>query len=258
MERASELSASRSKVFGLRKPYFVLSAILFCGLLLFQTKNIYAQTGQLYPDWFLQTPDTGHFYAIGYSPVQFYENSTINRAFTNLQEQLRAKRALKLHLTMFWQKLPDDSVILQGQEIVTDTLYSKSEPFSVASAVSGNMHLILGSLSESTPFPVTRMITAGSKPIWIDNTPSINDAWHSVGSARMVPSEEVCWIRAEKQGILELAQTKQTNLQMVQRKLQNATETVIKTESDVVLFDIQVVARWRDETNCYVLVKAGN
>lgn len=258
MARRSKLRnvVDLSRVVLLGQPFLLLLALVMVGLCSTADK-LKAQNIQTYPEWFLETPNTGHLYAVGYSPVQYYDSSTLQRALIDLQDRLSANRGLRIHLEMLWEKLPDDSFTVRGLSIETDTLYNTlTEPATLGSAVSGSMQIIFGSTVTGAPFPQPVFVKPGKKPEWVTTLPKSDRFWLAIGTSPIGVTEEMSWQRAEQQALYELAQNKSVTIQMVERKFDNASESVIHIETDVILRNIQVVARWRDEFNCYVLIKA--
>lgn len=259
MERNSKLSSFKGRVFFFREPCFFLCKVVFFLLFFFvKINNSVAQntTAQLYPDWFLNTPQTGHFYAVGYSPVQFYDKSTQERAFSNLKIHLSSRLGLHLDVTEMWERLPDNSFTLRGREVLADTLNKDVESHSLASAVVGSMQIILGSTHNNAEFPKSRLIRPGIKPDWVNNPPNSDTHFYAVGIASLGPMEYMDWQRAEQNALFSLAHQKSSHIRMVERMLNYSIESVIVLDSNVLLHDIFVVARWRDDSTCYVLVRA--
>jgi len=93
-------------------------------------------------------------------------------------------------------------------------------------------------------------------PDWISNPPRVSSGTAVVGIARSTFREELGWQEAEENGLRQLAAAAMSELRGLQRSTSEAQEGVVTSRVDAVLESVVVLARWRDGSNCFVLMRA--
>ncbi|MCH8557907.1 MAG: hypothetical protein LAT84_08800 [Balneolia bacterium] len=209
-----------------------------------------------YPAWFLHPGSISEENAVGFAMASFYEERAAERAFHNGELAFRAQQGLIISYTTFWEQLPDDSFRLTGEEFLTDTLAAPAQDLHLADFATVNrMTISLVSASDAITLHNNR-VHPGPQPNWVRNPPVSGDYAYAVGYSPVYYYEHESWKRAEISALKNLAQDYEIRHQRLVRSLNGASEAITLQESELRVGEIQVLERWRDERNSYVLIRA--
>lgn len=229
----------------------------------------WAQSEDRYPAWFRSPPPAGDgvLWAVGYAPAYSDLKDGMPTAKTNAYESLR--RALRVVIIgeKLYEAAPGYGTSVQGKSFVEtglpDTLRSVSY---VDSLRAGDMTLVLAAWSESGPPPrppggQSRAAFSEQPPAWVERALSgggddDRTARRAVGIAPRYYNLETSWTQAEKRARQKLAFRAATKVKSLDKSTEDYRHDVRSVTTGVDLRRVQVLARWADDENCYVLTTA--
>ncbi|MCC5934485.1 MAG: hypothetical protein JJU35_09545 [Balneolales bacterium] len=209
-----------------------------------------------YPGWFLNPPESRGQLAAGFSRHSFlYPENSLAAARRSGEAALQAQSGMRVTYNSFWEITPGRTGRETGREVFTDTLGTRpNEPDLIAEAVLGSMHLALfGSTQSRTD---SRLRPPGRRPAWVDTPPQNDQFSYGTGAHPLFINEQTSWKQAELNALKNLASTIEVRVQQLDRFLNQSQEGARFFQTDVYADWFEVAARWRDERNVYVLVRA--
>ncbi|AXJ02428.1 hypothetical protein CYPRO_3194 [Cyclonatronum proteinivorum] len=209
-----------------------------------------------YPGWFLNPPESQGALAAGLSRhSQIYPENSLEAAARDGEAALRAQRGLRVSYNSFWEVLPGQTGRETGREFFTDTLgVQPTDVQLLGEAVIGNLHL--GLFGSTVMNADHRLRTPGRRPDWVLQTPTSETYDFGVGSHPAFINEHTAWKRAEIQALKNLAAGLEVRVQLLDRRLNALQGGARFLQSDIYADWFEVAARWRDDRNVYVLVRA--
>lgn len=243
-------------------PACVLSLALVVALFGADQRPLLAQ--ETYPGWFQTIPSSDQAlwavgYARGYSDLQ----PGMKEARSDAYERLRYARRVTIKGEKLFEAVPGHRLAFRGEEFTEtgrpDTLTSVAY---VDSALAGGMTLVLavwtpdGEAREVPPSLEGRVSFSEASPPWV-RSPGEGEGnmRRAVGIAPRYYHLESSWRLAEERGRRRLALQAGTNLQGLDRTTERDRHLVQRVQTGVRLRVVQVVARWADKENCYVLME---
>ena len=162
---------------------------------------------------------------------------------------------MRITYNSFWEVLPGQTGRETGREFFTDTLGVRPGDVQLlAEAVVGNLHLGLFGTEEIAAD--NRLRTPGRMPDWVQSTPQSDGDDFAVGSHPLFINEHTAWTRAESNALKNLASGTEVRVQMLERRLDHIQAGARFLQSDIYADWFEVAARWRDDRNVYVLIRA--
>lgn len=214
-----------------------------------------------YPSWFKTTPSSGAsvLWAVGYAPGYSDLADGMEEAKTDAYESLRRARRVVVIGEKLYEAAPGFRTSLEGERFVEtglpDTLRSVAYVDSVKAA---GMTLVLAAWSESSapslPASMGRSSFSAQPPAWVQTAMSGSlSGQRAVGTAPRYYNLENSWERAEKRARQKLAFEAASRIRSLDKKTEDWRHDVRSVTTGVDLRHVQVMARWANEENCYVL-----
>ena len=230
--------------------------LLACILTVFTTW--YARGDQeAVPAWFVRMPEEpGMVYAVGYARAYAMYDSAAAAAGRDAAYRLRMALGSAIMGERLFQTLPGGQVVYQGERFSEQPLYEVTPVYLDTARVGGMILVLAVSREQEIALSSARILPDKTPPSWITTLPDNAGAMYAVGISRMYYYEEHSWQEAERQARHELAYSFLTR----QRRLLRGTDTdehgVTASATSVQLHGLQVTARWRSDSMCFVLMKA--
>ncbi len=217
-----------------------------------------------YPAWFKTTPSgSSALWAVGYAPAYSSVEEGLDSAKTNAYESLRRAHRVVLIGEKLYESAPGYGTSQEGKAFVEmgrpDTLRSVSYVDSLNAA---GMTLVLAASSSEDPpsLPSTlsrRGSFSESPPSWV--TKGREGSWEgnrAVGIAPRYYNLENSWKLAQERARQKLAFKAATKMRSLNKKTEDWRHDVRSVTTGVDLRRLQVLSRWADDENCYVLIEA--
>ena len=224
--------------------------IIFCILFLegFQERE------SKYPEWFVNPPTSeDNLFSVGYSR-RFYESTTsfqLARDSGNVQ--------LAIHYSSLY-RFKREMVNMEWGELVDNEIRRDEIPLSVIDAtiidsiLTDKLAIMLVASNPAPMLDASLMIEFSSEPPnWINNPPRPTIFIYSVGTAPIYVDESNSWLEAEKNARFSLAAEVKLEIQSMTMVYNEIETRTTRISSEVRLDHIEVIDRWRDSRNCYVL-----
>ncbi len=209
------------------------------------------------PKWFYEMPDEpGVRFAVGYSRALANRDTAIAYAARDAAYQLSLAEETIVRGERLFETLPGGRVAYRGEVFKEQPTGTTTACF-LDTLVTSEMVLVLA----SSRAPRSRI--NGEKgsisplpPPWIAEIPERDGMHYSVGMARVYFYEEHSWQEAENRARQEMAYSILTRQKSLMKGSGQATTGVMATATSVRLHDVQVLARWKSDTVCFVLSRA--
>lgn len=225
-------------------------------------QRVWAQKQNTYPAWFKSTPSgSSALWAVGYAPGYSQLEDGMDAAKTDAYEALRRAVRVVVMGEKLYETAPGYRTAQQGEDFVEmgmpDTLRSVTYVDSLNAA---GMTLVLAAWSDGpAPSLPAALRQRGSfsdtPPSWVQQaTGGSLEGTRVVGIAPRYYNLENSWNLAEKRARQELAFEAATKVKSLRKKTEDWQHDVRSVMTGVDLRDVQVLARWADDQNCYVLL----
>lgn len=233
------------------------------------SQGVWAQQSHRYPAWF-RTPPSGNgaLWAVGYAPAYSDLQDGIPKAKEDAYEALRRAVRVVVIGEKLYEAAPGYGTALQGENFVEtglpDTLRSVSY---VDSLKAGGMTLVLAQWSQANTGAApaasgSRASFSKTPPSWVKNELTGGQSGaergpkRAVGIAPRYYNLETSWRLAEKRARRKIAFKAATKVESLDKSTQAYRHDVRSVTTGVDLRKVQVLARWADDENCYVLTTA--
>lgn len=227
-------------------------------------QRVQAQNRQnTYPSWFKSTPPSSSvLWAVGYAPAYSSVTEGLDKAKRDAYEALRRARRVVVMGEKLYEAAPGYSTSKQGESFVEiglpDTLRSVSYVDSLNAA---GMTLVLASWTKAeapslSPSAERRVSFSKKRPPWVkQGMKGALEGGRAVGVAPRYYNLENSWTLAEKRARRKLAFKAATKVRSLDKNTEDWQHDVRSVITGADLRKVQVLARWADDENCYVLVK---
>lgn len=214
-----------------------------------------------YPRWFVEgVEDDG--LTVGYSTAFHHPDSSMAYALRDGAGSIVKARGLRIRSEEGFARVAG-GLRFMGRIVHEEVDSSEVETvMAQAQAVDtitvGRSYIVLVAIGEEIPSVDTaRGPMSGKRPGWADAPPTGKKAVYAVGVARRYHYEHHSWQEAERVARLELARTVLARVRHVSKRADGSLESVIVSETDVVLRSVRIVKRWLDREGnvCYVLAR---
>ena len=246
---------------------FVLLGVLVAGGL--GNQGVRAQQSHRYPAWFRAPPSgSDALWAVGYAQAYSDLQDGTPKAKRDAYEALRRAVRVVVIGEKLYEAAPGYGTSLQGENFVEtglpDTLRSVAY---VDSLKAGGMTLVLAKWSESgsasaPPASGSPASFSQTPPSWVKNELTGGQEGRgrapkrAVGIAPRYYNLETSWRLAEKRARRKIAFKAATKVESLDKSTQAYRHDVRSVTTGVDLRQVQVLARWADDENCYVLTTA--
>lgn len=211
---------------------------------------------QEFPAWFFQMPeDDEAVYSVGYARAYARYDSAATIAARNARYQLNLAILAALRGERLFQTLPGGQIVYQGEKFEERPMGAVNPVYLDTVQVGGMVLVLASSRLPQVSILSTPTLHTISPPSWITTLPDSLNAMYAVGMSRLYYYEEHSWLEAERQARQELAFSFWTRQRQFLRGTRDEEFGVTASGTSVQLHGTQVVARWRSDTMCFVLVK---
>ena len=155
-----------------------------------------------------------------------------------------------------FQTLPGGQVMYQGEKFAEQPLYEVTPVYLDTAQVGGMILVLAVSREQEISLSSVRRVPEKAPPRWITVLPDNAGAMYAVGISRMYYYEGHSWQEAERQARHELAYSFLTRQRRLLRGTDTAEYGVTASATSVQLHGLQVTARWRSDSMCFVLMTA--
>ncbi len=226
-------------------------------------QRVQAQESNAYPSWFRTTPPgPSVLWAVGYAPAYSSVTEGVDEAKKDAYESLRRARRVVILGEKLYEKAPGYGTAQHGKAFaeigLPDTLRSVSY---VDSLNAGGMTLVLAAVSEDSirsRFSSTgrRVSFSKTRPAWVqEGMTGALDGQRAMGVAPRYYNLENSWRLAEKRARRKLAFKAASKVENLSKDTEDWQHDVQSVTTGVDLRDVQVLERWGDDKNCYVLIE---
>lgn len=217
-----------------------------------------APAAYAYPSWFLATPSPLGAVGVGFAPAWRTAAVAESAAVANGREALRAARRVRIGWDAAFQAGMGVSLTAMGERVREEALDPPIDSVRLLATVEAQgMRLVLVGDPERR-LPSVRaeaLVSPGRAPRWIRSPPSEPGVLYAVGVAAVTFREEIGWQEAERHGRLQLAAGGGTAVRALEQGAGAAAVSVLDLRAAAVLSEVHVIARWRDATTCFVLMR---
>lgn len=229
-------------------------------------QRVQAQKGQknTYPAWFKSSPPGGSsvLWAVGYAPAYDSLSDGMEMAKSSAYESLRRARRVVIIGQKLYEDAPGYATAQQGEAFVEiglpDTLRAVSYVDSLKAA---GMTLVLAAWGQDSPRSLSssrslRSSFSKKRPSWVEKgmTGSLTGQ-RAIGVAERFYNLETSWDLAEKRARRKLAFKAASKIESLGKNTEAWRHGVRSVTTGVDLRRVQVLARWADDENCYVLTE---
>ena len=220
-------------------------------------------SAQEYPTWFTQLPgDLSAPVAVGYAPASRQKDRALSAAVEDGLQRLARDISAKIRSEEGFAQVGGGLRFLGrivDEEVEPALLRSLQSAHRIldSATVNGMTLVLLSRKQDDVRVGHARKAMSVRKPAWIEEVPREKAYQFAVGVSRLYFHEESSWMAAEQSARLEMARGVLSRVQSLLRMHDGRIENVIVSETDVVLNNVQFVARWLDRENkaCYVLCR---
>jgi hypothetical protein len=220
------------------------------------------QAQPTYPAWFKTPPSGGNaLWSVGYAPAYSRLSDGLPAAKEDAYQALRVARRVIIMGEKLYQEAPGYGASMEGSSFVEmgrpDTLRSVAY---LDSLKAGGMTLVLAAWgpdgAPSRPPPSGRSAFSDTRPDWVkQELEQGQGARQAVGIAPRYHNLETSWRTAEKRARRKLAFKAASKVRSLNKSTAEWQHDVKSILTGVLLRELQVVARWADDENCYVLAE---
>jgi len=227
-------------------------------------QRVQAQTStNTYPAWFKsRPPGSSALWAVGYAPAYDSVTEGLDKAKRDAYENLRRALRVVIMGEKLYEDAPGYGTAQEGESFVEiglpDTLRSVSYVDSLNAA---GMTMVLAAWSNGeTPALSSSGRRQGpfskKRPSWVKKgMKGTLDGRRGMGVAPRYYNLENSWGLAEDRARRKLAFKAATKVRSMDKSTEDWQHDVQSVMTGVDLRKVQVLARWANDENCYVLVK---
>ena len=210
-----------------------------------------------YPAWFVEGATAPSEAAVGYAPRYVTRALSESLAVVDAAARQRAHRGIRYRAEGAFAALAGESLAFAGERMMIDTLHSEATATLavLATAETDRMTVALFGAPDARVVKDVRDLPPVA-PAWVSRPPQDAHWAVVVGFSEATYREDACWSAAEDHGVQQLATTVAVRLRSLAVSTPAGRESVLDARTDVHLRDIHVLARWRDECRCAVLMRA--
>lgn len=207
-----------------------------------------------YPAWFVDGAVAAHA-AVGYAPR--YETRALSESLSVADgaERLRAYRRVRVRDEQAFVASAGSALEHVAEVVRLEPMHDAIPARALAYAERGTMALALVGPERGPVVRAGEVSLSVRAPSWVRNPPRGNAGTVVVGIARATYREELGWQEAEENGLRQLAAVAASELRGLQRSTPGVQESVVSSRAEAVLESVVVLARWRDGSNCFVLMR---
>lgn len=220
------------------------------------------QAQHTYPTWFQNPPSSGNaLWAVGYAPAYSELSDGMPAAKKDAYHALRVAHRVIIMGEKLYEETSAYGASMEGESFVEtglpDTLRSVSY---VDSLKAGGMTLVLAAWgpngAPSRPPPGSQSAFPDERPSWVkQEMKGGQSARRAVGIAPKYYNLESSWRTAEKRARRKLAFKAASKVRSLNKSTEDWQHDVKSVLTGVLLRELQIVARWADDENCYVLAE---
>lgn len=208
-----------------------------------------------YPSWFVNGDLAGDA-AVGYAPTYQTRELSESLSVSDAGERFHTYRRLRLRDEQAFVAQAGSVLEPVAERVQLEALLEPVAVQTLAFAERGMMGIALVGRAGAAEVPSGDVALGVRPPEWIGNPPRVSLGTVVVGIARSTFREELGWQEAEENGLRQLAAAAMSELRGLQRSTTEAQEGVVTSRVEAVLESVVVLARWRDGSTCFVLMRA--
>lgn len=207
-----------------------------------------------YPAWFVDATAAGDA-TVGYAPRLASRAASESLAVVDGAWRAGLYRAVRVRDEQAFGNFSGGALDLLAESVAIDSDTDSISVHLIEFAEVGALAIALVGPSASLPMIATQQVAmAAVAPQWVTALGDSGEQVRALGIARATFREENGWREAEERGLRALAAQVMSRVRGLAFSTDNGQESVTMTYSDVELQDVRVLARWRDDLNCYVLM----
>jgi hypothetical protein len=194
---------------------------------------------------------------VGYAPdfatVATAESLAVLDAHTRARLAVRSR----VRVEAGFEARPGEKLDGRGEIMEEEPLTDSVPLFVKGSASARGMFLVAVAADSMAPrIPAAMTVVAADAPSWIAQPPvSQGQWWYAVGVSTAYAREYVAWDEAERHARQTLALNAGARLRSMASGADEDDMSVLQVTTTVDVESVSVVSRWRDASNCYVLVR---
>jgi hypothetical protein len=208
-----------------------------------------------YPGWFLKPPRVNNrLFAVGYSPKYYYITNSYNTARQNAMRHLALFNCERMCSHALYQNHPGYGTMFKGRQI-EEIPSSDSLHYVVIDSAVVNETVLFLIADDSIKTALAKnweRITA-QPPSWLAQLPQDCDYIYGVGIAPIFYGESDSWLAAERESRIDLAANTCVHIRALTKVHDESMQQVLDANVEVMLRHIEILSRWRDQANCFVL-----
>lgn len=207
-----------------------------------------------YPAWFVDATVAGDA-TVGYAPRLATRAASESIAVVDGLWRTRLYRAVRVRDEQAFGNFGGGALGLLAESVAIESKADSVPAQLIEFTEVGSLAIALVGQSARLPILATQQVAmASAAPRWVTALDDSGEQVRALGIARATFREENGWREAEERGLRALAAQVMSRVRGLALSTDNGQESVTMTYSDVELQDVRVLARWRDDLNCYVLM----